>query len=138
MFIALVVGGVMIRGFIIILQVVTWDDECAPDKEFARVTSLDGKVDALVMRGRCDFMSPYDYTVYLVPKGASEGHYLFVVEDPDDGVHVRWLADGQLFIDYSKAHIHDVSSISYHSVDGIPQLYEVKVAEGIVNLAGTQ
>ena len=131
-FIVMLMVGVGVISGLTVLNVVIGDDECNPDEEISRAPSPDGKVEALVMRGRCDWTFPYDYTVYLVPKGANEGEYLFVVENPDHGVNVRWLADGQLFIDYSKAHIQDVSSVSYHSVDGIPQLYEVKVVEGKV------
>lgn len=139
----LVVVGVLFVGNVFFANIIDCNSE-----EIARVTSPDGKVDALMTRRNCGTgPSPnpsYSYSVYIVPKGDA----LPRVEDPfetakvfyanmAEGLEIRWMESRHLRIEYADARILDFRNfwVSLALSRSETSLYEIRISEGPISPA---
>ena len=76
--------------------------------EVARVSSPDGRVDAIVIESNGGATTDFAYDVQLVVQGGHGGEHVAwfygaVRSDHAYGVNVRWVNDGELSIEYLRA-----------------------------------
>jgi hypothetical protein len=85
-------------------------------KEIARVTSPDGRVDAVIVRDNCGAPCSYGYTVFVLPNGESTPHdFERAVFSADDMLDEKlvWKQPHLLAISYSRALIYKFRNVAY-------------------------
>lgn len=98
-------------------------------KEIARVTSPDGRVDAIVIEVRTGATVPTPTELYISPKGAKPILDDLVLRgDHFENVSVRWESDKLLELSYSAARIYRFSNFwRSRSIDDSAYLVEIKL-----------
>jgi len=90
-----------------------WPSE---DKEIVRVTSPDGRVDAVMIRDNCGAPCYFGYSVFIVPRGmnpskGSKGTIFYADDMADE--KLTWKQPHLLSIGYSRALIYSFRNVSY-------------------------
>jgi hypothetical protein len=80
---------------------------CAIHDEVARVSSPDGTVDAITVRGDGGATVTFWYDIYIAEQGAgySSGHFVAsltgaLLNAQDFGVHLKWAGPNDLYVEY--------------------------------------
>jgi hypothetical protein len=73
--------------------------------EVSRVTSSDGKVDAILVRGNVDATVPTPYELYIAPKGGKPIGQPVMRGDKFDSLKVAWREPRFLELHYSKGRV---------------------------------
>ncbi|RPJ81811.1 MAG: hypothetical protein EHM18_16455 [Acidobacteria bacterium] len=88
--------------------------ESTGDHEIQRVASPDGRVEAVLTREDTWAFDPYNYRVFVVPRGTKPeaGDHYFMASYCED-LAVHWSEDKRLQVEYRKAQIKEFSNCAY-------------------------
>ncbi len=94
-----------IVALVIFLFVFSGCGKFAPcsEKELLRITSPDGKVDAVLVKGDCGATTSYSYDIFIVPRGESTKKTKAVFKaDHVKNESLQWLAPKILEVKYGR------------------------------------
>jgi hypothetical protein len=99
-------GAIIFRAFAICALALA-ASSCAIHDEVARVSSSDGTVDAIAIRGDGGGTVTFWYEIYVAERGAgySSGHLVASLTGPllnaqDFGVNLKWAGPNDLYVEY--------------------------------------
>lgn len=80
-------------------------DDCSQE-ESSRITSSDGRIDAVMVKTNCGATTGYSYNIFIVPKGKqpSDNDSVFSSDKTED-LNISWASSSELLITYREARI---------------------------------
>jgi len=106
---------------------------CLSRDEVLRVTSPDGKIDAIVFETDCGATCSFGYEIRLAPRGSRNGDEVATLEgairsEQAWGVNLRWLDAERLSVEYLRA---EHSRLLKQGVDVGGHRVSVSLREGV-------
>ena len=106
---------------------------CGSRNEVRRVTSPDGRTDAIVIETNCGAACDFGYEVRLGPKDAADGEevaYLYGAtrSEYSSGVNLKWVDADRLSIEYLRA---KRVTLKKHAVRVASQNVQVSLQDGL-------
>ena len=98
-------------------------------EEINRITSPDGKVDAILVETDAGATTSYGYNVYIVPKGGNfEVGYAAFIADHIKNLEIEWIKPKLLNISYDEARIFKFANIwQSRDADNFGYVVELKL-----------
>jgi hypothetical protein len=106
---------------------------CTSSDEVLRITSPDGRVDAIVFETNCGAPCSFVYEIWLAPRGARHGVEVAFVDaavrnEKAWGVNLKWLGTDRLAVEYFRA---DHSQLMKPSIEVAGDRIEVFLHDGV-------
>jgi hypothetical protein len=106
---------------------------CLSRDEVVRVTSPDGRIDAIVFETDCGATCSFGYEIRLAPKGRRDGEEVATLDsalrsEQAYGVNLKWLDADKLSVEYLRAQ-HSI--LLRKAVDIAGQNVKVSLHEGV-------
>jgi|HubBroStandDraft_1064217.scaffolds.fasta_scaffold21221_2 hypothetical protein len=98
---------------------------CSSRNEVLRITSPDGKVDAIAFETDCGAVCSFGYEIWLAPKGSHRGEQVAWLDaairnEQACGVNLKWLDADKLSVEYLRANdsnlLKQTVDVAGHSV----------------------
>lgn len=106
---------------------------CTSSDEVLRITSPDGRVDAIVFETNCGAPCSFVYEIWSAPKGGRNGVRVAYVDaavrnEKAWGVNLKWLGSDRLAVEYLRA---DSSQLEKPSIEVAGDRVEISLRDGV-------